>query len=310
MARVVIALGGNALGSNPTEQKELVKIPAKKIVELVKQGHQVVVGHGNGPQVGMIVNSFSNEAVIKKNGFNMPFAEAGGMSQGYIGYHLQNAIYSELKKNKMDTQVQYILTQTLVDAKDSAFQNPSKPVGPFYKDEATAKAANPGSTIIDDAGRGFRKVVASPKPIDFLGIKAIKQSVENGTVVIVGGGGGIPTIAHADSYQGVDGVIDKDFALALMAEKVNADKLVILTGVSKVAINWGKPNQSNIDKANIKEMEQHIKDNQFAPGSMLPKVQAAISFVKRDPKSEAVIALLEEVDDAMKGKTGTIIVAK
>ncbi len=310
MARVVIALGGNALGNNPTEQKELVKIPAKKIVELVKQGHQVVVGHGNGPQVGMIVNSFSNESVIKKNGFNMPFAEAGGMSQGYIGYHLQNAIYSELKKNKMDTQVQYILTQTLVDAKDSAFQNPSKPVGPFYKDEATAKAANPGATIIDDAGRGFRKVVASPKPIDFLGIKAIKQSVENGTVVIVGGGGGIPTVAHADSYQGVDGVIDKDFALALMAEKVNADKLVILTGVSKVAINWGKPTQANIDKANIKEMEQHIKDNQFAPGSMLPKVQAAISFVKRDPKSEAIIALLEEVDDAMKGKTGTIIVAK
>jgi len=210
----------------------------------------------------------------------------------------------------MDTQVQYILTQTLVDEKDGAFQHPTKPVGPFYKDEATAKAANPGATIIDDAGRGFRKVVASPKPIDFLGIKAIKQSVENGTVVIVGGGGGIPTIAEVNSYQGVDGVIDKDFALALMAEKVNADKLVILTGVSKVAVNWGKPTQANIDKANIKEMEQHIKDNQFAPGSMLPKVEAAISFVKHNPKSEAIIALLEEVDDAMKGKTGTVITAK
>lgn len=238
MSRIVIALGGNALGENPSEQKELVKIPAAKIVSLIKDGHQVVVGHGNGPQVGMIVNSFSNESVVAKNGFNMPFPEAGGMSQGYIGYHMQNAICSELKKQGLDKkQVQYILTQTLVDIKDPAFSNPTKPVGPFYKDEASAKAANPGSSVMEDAGRGYRKVVASPKPIGFLGIDAIRQTVENGTTVIVGGGGGIPTIETNDGYNGVDGVIDKDFTLALMAAEVKADKLIILTGVSRVAIN-------------------------------------------------------------------------
>lgn len=310
MSRIVIALGGNALGENPSEQKELVKIPAAKIVSLIKDGHQVVVGHGNGPQVGMIVNSFSNESVVAKNGFNMPFPEAGGMSQGYIGYHMQNAICSELKKQGLDKkQVQYILTQTLVDIKDPAFSNPTKPVGPFYKDEASAKAANPGSSVMEDAGRGYRKVVASPKPIGFLGIDAIRQTVENGTTVIVGGGGGIPTIETNDGYNGVDGVIDKDFTLALMAAEVKADKLIILTGVSRVAINWGKPNQSNLEECTIAEMEKHIADNQFAPGSMLPKVQAAIAFIKGNPKGQAIIADLKEVEAAIAGKTGTVIKA-
>ena len=237
MARIVIALGGNALGDNPTEQKELVKIPAAKIVSLLKAGHEVVVGHGNGPQVGMIVNSFGNEAVIAKNKFNMPFPEAGGMSQGYIGYHMQNAIASEMKKQGLTTPVQYILTQTLVDPKDPAFANPTKPVGPFYESKAAAEAANPGSVVVEDAGRGYRKVVASPKPIGFLGLDGIKKSVDAGNCVICGGGGGIPTVETKDGFEGVDGVIDKDFALALMAAKVKADRLIILTGVSKVAIN-------------------------------------------------------------------------
>lgn len=309
MSRVVIALGGNALGDNPSEQKELVKIPAAKIVSLLKDGHEVVVGHGNGPQVGMIVNSFGNDAVLKQNGFNMPFPEAGGMSQGYIGYHMQNAICSELKKNGLNNSVQYILTQTLVDPNDQAFKNPTKPVGPFYKDEESAKAANPGSVVVEDAGRGYRKVVASPKPIGFLGMEGIKKSVENKVVVIVGGGGGIPTIETNNGYEGVDGVIDKDFALALMAANLKADNLIILTGVSRVAINWGKPNQEWLSEMTVAEAEKHIADNQFAPGSMLPKVQAAIMFVKNNPSGKAIIADLKEVEDAIAGKTGTIIKA-
>ncbi len=307
MARIVIALGGNALGDNPTEQKELVKIPAAKIVSLLKDGHEVVVGHGNGPQVGMIVNSFANESVIAKNKFNMPFAEAGGMSQGYIGYHMQNAIASEMKRQGLNIPVQYILTQTIVDPADPAFKNPTKPVGPFYTTKEAAEAANPGSTIVEDAGRGYRKVVPSPKPVNFIGIEGIKKSVDAKNCVICGGGGGIPTVETKDGFEGVDGVIDKDFALALLAAKVRADKLIILTGVSKVAINWGKPNQESLDSMTIAEAQKHIADNQFAPGSMLPKVQAAISFVENNPTGEAIIADLKEVEDAIAGKTGTII---
>lgn len=309
MARIVIALGGNALGDNPSEQKELVKIPAAKIVSLLKDGHEVIVGHGNGPQVGMIVNSFGNEAVLKQNGFNMPFPEAGGMSQGYIGYHMQNAIASEMKKQGLNIPVQYILTQTLVDANDPAFKNPTKPVGPFYADKASAEAANPGSVVVEDAGRGYRKVVASPKPIGFLGLEGIQKSVDAKTCVIVGGGGGIPTIETNNGFEGVDGVIDKDFALALMAAKVKADKLIILTGVSKVAINWGKPNQEWLSEMTVAEANKHIADNQFAPGSMLPKVQAAISFVTNNPSGQAIIADLKEVEDAIAGKTGTVVKA-
>lgn len=310
MARIVIALGGNALGDNPTEQKELVKIPAAKIVSLLKAGHEVVVGHGNGPQVGMIVNSFGNEAVIEKNKFNMPFPEAGGMSQGYIGYHMQNAIASEMKKQGLNIPVQYILTQTLVDPKDPAFANPTKPVGPFYASKEAAEAANPGSVVVEDAGRGYRKVVASPKPIGFVGLEGIKKSVDAGNCVICGGGGGIPTVESNNGFEGVDGVIDKDFALALMAAKVNADQLIILTGVSKVAINWGKENQTWLDTMTVSEAEKHIADKQFAPGSMLPKVQAAISFVQNNPQGTAIIADLKEVEAAIEGKTGTRITLK
>lgn len=309
MSKIVIALGGNALGNNPTEQKELVKIPGDKIASLVKAGHQVIVGHGNGPQVGMIVNTFANSAVIAANKFNMPFPEAGGMSQGYIGYHLQNAIYNAFKKHGIKGDVNYILTQTLVDVKDQAFKNPTKPVGPFYKTKAEAETANPNSTVIEDAGRGYRKVVASPAPIGFLGMQAIEKAVDAKTTVIVGGGGGIPTIETAHGYEGVDGVIDKDFALALMAANLKADQLIILTAVSKVAINWGKPNQEWISEMTIAQAEKHIADKQFAPGSMLPKVQAAIAFVKANPKGKAVIADLKEVEAAVAGKTGTIIKA-
>ncbi len=307
MSKIVIALGGNALGDNPEEQKELVKIPAAKVVSLLKSKHQVIIGHGNGPQIGMIVNSFANSEVAKKNGFSLPFAEANAMSQGYIGLHLQNAICSELKKKKMKNQVQYVLTQTLVDPKDPAFKKPTKPVGPFYNSKQDAEKANPGSVIVEDSGRGYRKVVPSPKPVGFVGLAGIKKTVENKTVLIVGGGGGVPTVETKDGFKTVDGVIDKDFALAHLAAEIKADQLIILTAVERVAINFGKPNQKWLKEMTIKEAQKHIADKQFAPGSMLPKVEAAIAFVKKNPKGKAIIADLKKVEQALQGKSGTVI---
>lgn len=309
MSRIVIALGGNALGNNPEEQKELVKIPAKKIVSLLKLGHDVVVGHGNGPQVGMIFNAFADAKKSNDKTPLIPFAEAGGMSQGYIGYHMLTAIANELKKENISKDVVYLLTDTIVDPNDTAFKNPTKPVGPFYASKEEAIKNNPNSTIVEDSGRGYRKVVPSPKPIDFIGINAIKENVDRGTIVITGGGGGIPIIEKNNTYEGVDGVIDKDFALAKIASLVNADTLIILTAVDHVYVNYGKPDQKALVTTNLKELEQYIKENQFAPGSMLPKIQAAINFVSSGKNKSAIIADLTKVEDALEGKSGTKIVA-
>ena len=309
MSRIVIALGGNALGNNPEEQKELVKIPAKKIVSLLKLGHDVIIGHGNGPQVGMIFNAFADAKKSNDKTPLIPFAEAGGMSQGYIGYHMLTAIANELKKEKISKDVVYLLTDTIVDPNDKAFKNPTKPVGPFYASKEEAIKNNPNSTIVEDSGRGYRKVVPSPKPIDFIGINAIKENVDRGTIVITGGGGGIPIIEKNNAYEGVDGVIDKDFALAKIASLVNADTLIILTAVDHVYVNYGKPDQKALVTTNLKELEQYIKENQFAPGSMLPKIQAAINFVSSGKNKSAIIADLTKVEDALEGKSGTKIVA-
>lgn len=309
MSRIVIALGGNALGNNPEEQKELVKIPAKKIVSLLKLGHDVIIGHGNGPQVGMIFNAFADAKKSNDKTPLIPFAEAGGMSQGYIGYHMLTAIANELKKEKISKDVVYLLTDTIVDPNDKAFKNPTKPVGPFYASKEEAIKNNPNSTIVEDSGRGYRKVVPSPKPIDFIGINAIKENVDRGTIVITGGGGGIPIIEKNNTYEGVDGVIDKDFALAKIASLVNADTLIILTAVDHVYVNYGKPDQKALVTTNLKELEQYIKENQFAPGSMLPKIQAAINFVSSGKNKSAIIADLTKVEDALEGKSGTKIVA-
>ena len=307
MAKIVIALGGNALGNNPKEQKELVKLPAKKIAALVKAGHKVLVGYGNGPQVGMIFNAFADAKKVNAKTPSVPFAEAGGMSQGYIGYHMLTAITNELRKEKIEKDTLYFLTQTIVDAKDKAFQNPTKPVGPFYKTREEAEVANPNSTIVEDAGRGFRKVVPSPLPIDFIGMNSIKKNFDNGNIVIVGGGGGIPTIDVKGQYQGVDGVIDKDFALSKLASKVEANMFIILTAVEYIYVNYNKPNQKKLTSVTIKELEQYIKEGQFAPGSMLPKVKAAIDFVNANPKNVAIIADLNKVAEAIEGKSGTRI---
>ncbi len=308
MAKIVIALGGNALGNNPEEQKYLVKIPAEKIASLTKSGHQIIVGHGNGPQVGMIFNSFSDAKMTNDKTPLVPFAESGAMSQGYIGFHLMTAISNAFLKLKIEKDVVYYLTQTIVDEHDEAFKNPTKPVGPFYKTLENAKNNNPNSVIVEDSGRGFRKVVASPLPLDFLGIETFKKTVAGGSCVILAGGGGIPTIKTNDGYKGVDGVIDKDFALSKISDKLNADILVILTAVDRIFINYNKPNQESLESVTIKELEKHIKDNQFAPGSMLPKVQAAIEFVKQDKKRIAIIADLNKVEEALNGTSGTRII--
>lgn len=310
MSKIVIALGGNALGNNPQEQKELVKVPAKKVAELIKQGHQVLVGHGNGPQVGMIFNAFADAKKVNEKTPLVPFAEAGGMSQGYIGYHMLTAISNELHKEGLgDKDVLYFLTQTIVDANDKAFANPTKPVGPFYATKEDAEKNNPNSTIVEDAGRGYRKVVPSPKPLDVVGMNGIKKTFDQGAVVIAGGGGGIPTIVKADgTYEGVDGVIDKDFALAKIASKVNADNFIVLTAVDYVYVNYNKPDQRKLETVTVSELEEYIKQNQFAPGSMLPKVEAAIAFVKENKNNVAIIASLEKVGEAINGTSGTRVI--
>ena len=310
MSRIVIALGGNALGNNPEEQKELVKLPARKIAELVKAGHEVIIGHGNGPQVGMIFNGMSKAHEVNEKSPLIPLPEAGAMSQGYIGLHMLNATTNAFKELKVEKEVMYILTQTIVDAKDAAFKNPTKPIGPFYATKEEAEQMNPNSVIIEDAGRGYRKVVASPIPQTFIGINQIKNAVEAGATVIVGGGGGIPTVKDAKGYvTPVDGVIDKDFALSKIAVLVKADYFVVLTAVDNVMVNYKQPNQKALKHATKAELEQYIKENQFAPGSMLPKVKAAIKFVEEGGKA-AFIGDLKDLENIIAEKTGTKVTLK
>lgn len=306
--KIVIALGGNALGNNPEEQKELLKIPAQKVASLVAMGHTVLIGHGNGPQVGMIYNAFADAKKSNEKTPIVPFAEAGGMSQGYIGYHMLSAIKTELNKLNIAKEVVYLETLTYVDKNDNAFNNPTKPVGPFYASKEEAEKLNPNSTIIDDAGRGYRVVVPSPKPKDILGINTIKALVNAGVVVVAGGGGGIPTVKDGNNVYGVDGVIDKDFTCAKIAEKIDADLFVILTAVDNVYVNWNKPNQKKLETVNISELETYIQEGQFAKGSMLPKIEACVQFVKSGENKKAIIADLKNAELAIEGKSGTNIV--
>jgi len=307
MAKIVIALGVNALGNTPAEQLALVTGTAKPIVDLIEAGNQVIIAHGNGPQVGMINLGMSTAAAAGAIKADMPFPECGAMSQGYIGYHLQNAINNELTARGLDKPVGTLVTQVLVDEADPAFQKPSKPVGAFYtKEEADKIAAEKGYTMVEDAGRGWRQVVASPKPVDVVEKKMVNTLVGAGYVVITVGGGGIPVVRREGRLAGVPAVIDKDFASAKLAQLVGADKLVILTAVDRVAINWGKPDQKNLEMMTIAQAEQYCAEGQFAPGSMLPKVQAAMSFAATG--GEAIIASLEKAAAALKGESGTRVV--
>lgn len=307
--RIVVALGGNALGNTPEEQLELVKKTAKTIVDLSLEGYDIIVGHGNGPQVGMI--NLAMEFSANNGGKTplMPFPECGAMSQGYIGYHLQQAIQNELVSRGVKKECATVVTQVVVDPNDKAFGKPTKPVGSFYKkEEADRIAAEKGYTFVEDAGRGYRRVVPSPIPCRIVELNVVEQLVQAGDIVITVGGGGIPVVDTADGLKGVASVIDKDRSSAKLALDIHADMLVVLTAVDRVCINFNKPDQKSLAEMTLSEAEKYIGENQFAPGSMLPKVQSCMEFVKNNTTGGiALITSLQNARDALDGKTGTII---
>ena len=306
--KVVIALGGNALGKDIEEQKEAVAKTAKVIVDLAEQGLDIIVTHGNGPQVGMIQNAMDNLVVAGETDKQIPLPTSVAMSQGYIGIDLQNAIKYELHNRNIDGKVSTILSQVEVDPKDEAFKNPTKPIGRFLtKEEAEKNEAN-GVKCMEDAGRGYRVVVASPMPMRIRELETIKTLVNAGHIVITCGGGGIPVVSDKDGrLVGTNAVIDKDNASSLLAAQLGADYLVILTAVEKVAINWGKENQEWLSDITVEQAKEYIAQEQFAKGSMLPKVEAAIRFAESAPGRHTLITLLDKAADGIAGKTGTVI---
>ncbi len=305
--KIVIALGGNALGNDPQEQKEAVRHTSISIVDLIQAGNQVILSHGNGPQVGMINLAMDAASKSEAQTPEMPFPECGAMSQGYIGYHLQNAIQNELRARGLKKSVATVVTQVVVDKNDTAFQNPTKPVGSFYTKEEADIMINKGFIFKEDAGRGYRRVVASPKPIDIVEIDFIKSLVDTGNIVIAAGGGGIPVVEEKGTLVGVPAVIDKDFTTAKLAELVDADSLIILTAVEQVAIRFNKPDQLWLSQLTVEEAQKYIADREFAEGSMLPKVKAAILFASSKAGRKTLITSLEKAADGLAGKTGTWI---
>jgi len=305
---MVIALGGNALGKTPAEQREAVKGTANSIVDLIEDGHEIVLAHGNGPQVGMINLAFEVSANSGEGTPEMPFPECGAMSQGYIGYHLQNAIGEELKERNIDRSVSTIISQVVVDEDDQAFENPSKPVGSFYnEEEAKRLEEEKGYNMIEDSGRGYRRVVPSPIPVDIEEKEIISDLVDDGQVVISCGGGGIPVVREGNSLKGVPAVIDKDFASEKLAELVDADLLVILTAVEQVALNFGEENEEWLSEMDTETAQKYIEEGHFAPGSMLPKVKAAMKFVEGNDDRKSLITSLDKAHEGLEGKTGTFV---
>lgn len=311
--KVVVALGGNALqeaGSPATSeaQLEVVKKTVEYIAELSCRGYELAIVHGNGPQVGRIL--LASEAASSVTPA-MPFDVCGAMSQGYIGYHIQQALRFALKKRNRNIPVTSIVTQVIVDKDDPAFKNPTKPIGPFYtEEEAKRIAGEKGYTMKEDAGRGWRRVVASPMPKRIVEFSCLKELWDT-TIAVVAGGGGIPVIEKEDgSLEGVAAVIDKDLAAEKVAEEIGADALMILTEVEKVSINFKKPDQKDLSHMTVAEAEKYIAEGHFAPGSMLPKVQAAMMFAKANPGKKAVITSLFKAVEALEGKTGTVITAE
>lgn len=314
MARIVVALGGNALQANPKDisaeaQLQTAHHTAKAIVDLIEDGHEVIIAHGNGPQVGQIVATYEMANSVNENNPIMPFPECGAMSQGYIGYHLQQAIREEMVRRNINKSIAAIVTQVVVDKNDPGFKNPTKPVGSFFTEEQAKKLmAEKGYVMKEDAGRGWRRVVPSPMPIDVVEKEIVKTLVEAGHVVITVGGGGVPVVQKEDgSLEGVAAVIDKDLASEKIAEILDADELIILTAVEKVAINFNKPDQRDLDTMTVEEAKKYMEEGHFAPGSMLPKVKAAVMFAESKEGRKAVITSLEKAREALKGLTGTVV---
>lgn len=307
MAKVVVALGGNALGKSPEEQLKLVKNTASSLIGLIQAGNQVVISHGNGPQVGQI-NLGMDFAAQNGKTAAFPFPECGAMSQGYIGYHLQQSLQNELHQRGMEKDVVTTVTQVVVDPSDPAFENPTKPVGDFYtKEQAAQIEQEKGYTFVEDAGRGYRQVVPSPLPKRIVELNSIETLIENGTLVIAAGGGGVPVVEEGGALTGVPAVIDKDRSSALLADNVDADQLIILTAVDYVYINYNQPDEQKLTELSQAQAQELIDAGQFPAGSMLPKIQACLSFVKGHPERKAIITSLAGLDQALEGKLGTLI---
>lgn len=309
MSKILIALGGNALGNNAKEQIELTKNASIAIADMIEQGHEVILSHGNGPQVGAINLAFKEYAKIKgHDDYSMPFAESGAMSQGYIGYHLQNALRTELLNRDLDKSVVSVVTQVIVDKEDPAFKNPTKPIGPFYtKEEADQRAKATGDYYIEDSGRGYRKIIPSPDPVKVVESDLMKDLISKGHIVIGAGGGGIPVVEEQNTLIGIEAVIDKDKASEKLAEELDVDFLFILTAVDRIAINFGKPNQKDLEDLSVDQARGYIEEGHFPAGSMLPKVEAAIKFVESKKGRKAIISSLEKAKEAILGQTGTVI---
>ena len=308
MSRIVVALGGNALGKTYDEQLKIVRETVKSLVDLIEMGNEIIITHGNGPQVGMIFNAMANVDPTTTLD-DMPFPECGAMSQGYIGYHLQQAMQAEFERRNMRRKVVTIVSQVEVDPVDPAFKNPTKPIGSFYDEETAKRLAKESNSIYkEDAGRGYRKVVASPIPRKICELGTIKKLIEEHNTVITCGGGGIPVIYTNDGYKGIDAVIDKDRTSALLASKINADILLILTAVDEVKIHFNKKNEQGLRKITLDEAKKYIDEGEFAAGSMLPKIEACIYFLLHTKKTKAIIASLDNAREAIHGKSGTTII--
>ena len=308
MKRIVLALGGNALGDNLHEQMIAIKSASKAIADLIEDGLEVVITHGNGPQVGMINLAMETAQKVDDSLFYIPMSVCVAMSQGYIGYDIQNALREELLSRNILKPVATIITQTLVDADDPAFLSPSKPIGAFYSESEAIEMKSRGYDMKEDAGRGWRRVVASPKPVGIIESDSVLALLKAGQIPVTVGGGGIPVKKLADrQLKGTSAVVDKDFASAKLAEELDADMLVILTAVEKVALNFGKPDEKWLSDLSCDDAERYISEGHFAPGSMLPKVEAALMFAKSGSGRKALITKLETARDGLAGMTGTVI---
>ena len=304
---IIVALGGNALGDGLAEQMVAVKATARSIVDLIEQGHRVVVTHGNGPQVGMIDLAFESAAMTQAHTPHLPMSVCVALSQGYIGYDLQNALREELLDRGLHVPVATLITQVIVDEHDPAFRDPTKPIGShFPRAEAEAMMRN-GYVMKEEPGRGFRRVVASPRPLDVVEKESVMALVRAGQLVITVGGGGIPVVRHGHHLKGASAVIDKDLASAKLAELIDADLLIILTTVEKVALHFGTPKQRLLDRLSVDEARRYIAEGHFAKGSMLPKVEAAVEFAASKPGRSTLITLLSKAREGIEGRTGTHI---
>lgn len=311
--KIVVALGGNAILSSDASakaQQEALIQTAKYLVQFIENGDELVVTHGNGPQVGNLL--LQQAAADSEKNPAMPLDTCVAMTEGSIGFWLQNALVNELQARGIKKDVAAVVTQVIVSKDDPAFSNPTKPIGPFLtEEEAKEQAAATGATFKEDAGRGYRKVVPSPKPVGIKEVNTVKNLIATGTVVITAGGGGIPVVEDPKTkfLTGVEAVIDKDFASQTLSELVGADLFIVLTGVDNVYVNFNKPDQQKLETVTTSELKKYIGENQFAPGSMLPKVEAAIAFVENYPQGKAIITSLENIAEVLKGDGGTQVVA-